>query len=194
VTTYSIPANLPQPVMCYPFQPTTAVPPPDELALRMLPIEHVYGSQIARITYLQNCTWGEALRQKNERHYGAFRALADKHGMTDEMHARRGPWTEENGQFFWFSGVMHWYAELNDEESFLAYYRAHAPGGELPHDRLSSIFETFERIFLSGDGPGGPSRRMVLPPLDIERIADDAEPDGPCEITRWLERQFGRAG
>jgi hypothetical protein len=31
----------------------------------------------------------------------------------------------------------------------------------------------------------------ILPAVaQIVRPVDDAEPDGPCEITRWLEQQF----
>jgi hypothetical protein len=32
----------------------------------------------------------------------------------------------------------------------------------------------------------------VLPPLDIVRSAEDSEPDGADDLTRWLERQFRR--
>lgn len=173
-------------------EPATAVPPPNELTLRWYPIGDAGGAQIARISFLTGCTWGDALHERNQRHYGAFDALAQKHGMMDEMYQRLGPWTEEGGRFFWFSDAMHWYAELDDEESFLAYYRTHADDGLLPTERTSK-FVSFFQAMLDGDGPGGPSRRMVLPPLDIVRIADDSEPDGACEITRWLERQFGRA-
>jgi hypothetical protein len=85
---------------------------------------------------------------------------------------------------------MQWYADLGDEESFLAYYRAHAPGGRLPTERADRSISFFEALL--GDGPC-PSRRMVLPPLDIKRIAGDSEPDGADDLTRWLDRQFGRA-
>jgi hypothetical protein len=237
---FHIPAALPQPAQCYPFQPgdavfylpypagfcnkqqlipaivvkaqpapvtthrhaprviilpcnqpATATPPPDELTLRLFPIEHAGASQIARISFMKGCTWGEALHERNERHYGAFDALTKRHGMVGEMYRREGPWTEDDGQFHWFSAIMHWYADLGDEESFIAYYRAHAEDGLLPKERKNQLIALFERLL--GDDQPGPSRRMVLPPLDIPRIADDSQPDGACDLTAWLDQQFGGA-
>lgn len=168
----------------------TNVPPPDELTLRWYPLEHARSAQIARICAQTGCTYGEALEQHNTRSNTAFYSLLGKHGMLNEMWGRRGPWTVENQQFYWFCRVMEWYADLGDEESFLSYYRAH--GGDLPSERTERLISFFESL-LDGNGPGCASQRLQLAPLDIVRPASDSEPDGADELTAWLDQQFKHA-
>lgn len=167
----------------------TAVPPPPELTLRWYPLGQDSNAQAARECILTGCSWSDGWDVVRARHQGA-RKMFDKHRLSYDKQHGHGPWgrVTETG-YGYFSGRMDWYAELGDEESFIAYYKAH--GGELPIERANRLAEHLQGL-MDGDGPGV-SRRMVLPPLDIERSADDSTPDGADDLTAWLDRQFARA-
>ncbi|MDQ2999388.1 MAG: hypothetical protein M3R61_20330, partial [Chloroflexota bacterium] len=170
-------------------EPATAVPPPPELTLRWYPLGSDYHAQAVRACALNKCGWSDGLDIWRERDRRAW-SMFEKHRMLYDKQHGNGPWAlrDEDG-YGYFECRMRWYAELGDEESFLAYYTAH--GGELPIERLDRLVALFNA--LERDDVPGPSRRLDLPPLDIERIADDSEPDGADDLTTWLDRQFKRA-
>lgn len=169
----------------------TAVPPPPELTLRWYPLGRDSHAQAVRECVLTGCGWKGGMDAWRERHWASVWALLGKHGMLSDLQAQRGPWgLHDDEGYAFFEGQMKWYSELGDEESFLAYYQAH--GGELPSARADRLIAFLERL-TEGDGPGRASQRLVLPPLDIERTADDSTPDGADALTDWLARQFRKA-
>jgi hypothetical protein len=91
-------------------------------------------------------------------------------------------------------------ARLGDDAAFVAEYRRQVAALGL-EDEIAKDAEYREwlreftaMIHEMADNEPPPSRRAVvieLPP--IERPADDSEPSGADDVTRWLDDQFGRA-
>ena len=167
--------------------PATAVPPPEELILRWYPIDTAYHAIAVRACALTGCSWSEGLSVWRDQHQRALGAMLTKHRLNYGRAMREDPWNDYD-----FADTIQWYAELGDDDSFLAFYTAN--GGKDYARAIDMMMDIFDQCLeaVESDKPG-PSRRIILPASNLTRSADDSAPDGADSLTRWLARQFGPA-
>jgi len=166
-------------------QPATALPPPEELTLRWYPLDTTITAIAVRACVLTGCSWSEGLDAWRKPHQRALGAMLAKHRLTYGRAMHEGPWNDYD-----FSDMMQWYAELGDDDSLLAFYKAN--GGKDYARAIDMMLDLFDHC-LDAIENDEPPIRPTPPPLRIQRIADDSEPDGADATTRWLDGQFGRA-
>jgi len=167
--------------------PPVEMPPPDVLTLQWFPLDKWYLPMAIRraAEHPDWCYWAtrEASSEAIDAAYnGMLSRLGLKepaYGSTDNV--RR--WMRE----YHAIERLKFYALLDNTDGFHATYqelKRQQAGGLVTE--VSAFIDELTRDKL-------PDARPIFIPINIERIADDSEPDGPCEITRWLERQFGSA-
>jgi hypothetical protein len=168
-------------------------PPPDDLVVRHFPLGIAYSQMAAhRATVHPDWTWRQAYDD-------ASAVIAAMDATADAYAGRLGlpvlKWNVRNWEAeFPINVRMRFSAYIGDEAAYRAAYHELARIQQETSSALS-ILDTLLDFILdqADDTPGRPSQRLVLPPLDLQRTADDSEPDGADDLTRWLDQQFGRA-
>lgn len=165
-------------------KPALAEPLPDLLALRLFPRDSWKTPMTVRRAF-DNPTWPfwsvrDAVSELVE---AAYKGMLERFQLKELRPRNEHDWVRHyNGE-----RLLEFYAVLGDEAGFQATYRDLEEYANKPSAALREIMQS-----LFGDELPAPRAVVVnLPPLP-ERIADDSEPDGADDLTRWLECQFKR--
>lgn len=167
--------------------PPVEMPPPDTLTIQWFPLDKwIVPMAIRRAAEHPDWAYWATRQDAGETIDTAYDGMLVRlglmkpgYGLTEDV--RR--WMRE----YYAIERLKFYALLDNPDGFHQVYqelKRQQEGGSAAEIR--AIMDVITRDEL-------PAPRPVFVPIDIKRIADDSEPDGPDEFTAWLERQFGRA-
>jgi hypothetical protein len=162
-------------------------PPPDVLIVQWFPLDN-WRVPMAIRRAAEHPDWS----------YWATRHDADNliqtayKGMLEQLKLPQLPSVSTSDIERWMHSAraierLKFYAMLGHTDGFHAAYqelRSYQQGSSAAE--ICSLIDEITRDKL-------PKARPVFLPINIQRCKDDSEPDGPDDLTRWLEQQFRRA-
>jgi hypothetical protein len=178
------------------------LPPPDDLVIRWFPFDDYSRSMAMHRAALDpSLTWSQAKAASDETLAATYAAALARLGITE-------PETRSTSDFDGTYDIhrineMRYCALVGNDAGLLAAHDAilNAPktiDTAAMYDKLAELGLMVVKCWKAlkdeeaDDLPPLPRPgRPVLLPLP-ERTADDAEPDGADDLTRWLTQQFGR--
>jgi hypothetical protein len=173
-------------------------PPPDDIMFTLY--TDPGWQRRVRESLLTGCTLRETYGAIGKRDADAFHAMLEQHGLYAEWLFSRGPWRSDSPLHYQMDEELERAAILGDADAFKAIYERYAErarGNRVLDGFLALCGEDMDRVdalldVLESERLYRATGRAVSVPV-VERPADDAEPDGPDEVTSWLERQFKQA-
>jgi hypothetical protein len=163
------------------------MPPPDVLLIQWFPLDQwrIPMSIRRAAEHPDWCYWA-ARNDADETIEGAYNGMLSRLGISEPEY---GSSDDVRAWMRNYHAIerLKFYALLDNPDGFHATYqelKRRQEGGSAAEMR--SFLDELTRDKL-------PEPRPVFIPINIERCKDDSKPDRACDITRWLDQQFGRA-
>jgi hypothetical protein len=146
----------------------------------------MYMVHLTREMLTTGCTMGEAIGAVHKKQRDAWDAMMHQTGLIESYHRFDDVWFDA-AVAQRYRDKMEDAAEQGDAGAFVELYRE--ARGFLMYLRAASLIRL--RDEMEADASDLPDRPE--PPSGIVRPADDAQPDGEDDMTRWVQQQFRRA-